>query len=132
MKKLLLAAVAGFGLVSAGPPASHEGAPEARSGYPPCSARVTDECIQLYERGVRTRENLAENRGRERHRPGHGHGDGHAHGDRDRHGEGRAHGAAHRRAAAAGGYPPCSATVKDECRQRRVLARRVRMAGERG
>jgi hypothetical protein len=25
---------------------------EAQSGYPPCSATVTDSCIQLYERGV--------------------------------------------------------------------------------
>ena len=131
MKKLFLfAAVAGLGLVSAGPPDSDEGAPEARSGYPPCSARVTDECIQLYERGVRTRENLAENRGRERHADRHRHGG--QHGDRHRHMRDMAVAAQGERRPAAGGYPPCSATVKDECRQRRVLARRVRMAGERG
>jgi hypothetical protein len=31
------------------------------SGYPPCSATVTDSCIQLYEPGVATRTNLALN-----------------------------------------------------------------------
>ncbi len=38
------------------------------------------------------------------------------------------------RHAAGGGrhYPPCTATRKDECRQQRALARRIRMAGERG
>jgi len=113
MKRFLFAAVAFIGLVSASPPAE-EDAREARGGYPPCSARVTDECIQLYERGVGTRENLADNRGSRRH------------------GDDRAHLGRHQPATAAGGYPPCSSTVKDECRQRRVLARRVRMAGERG
>ncbi|MEA3045145.1 MAG: hypothetical protein QOH47_2983 [Sphingomonadales bacterium] len=64
MKKLFLfAAVAGLGLVSAGPPDKDDmaGPPEARGGYPPCSRTVTDNCIQLYERGVRSRENLARN-----------------------------------------------------------------------
>jgi hypothetical protein len=64
MKKLILfAAVAGLGLTSASPPGpDHPGAPrEARGGYPPCSRTVTDNCIQLYERGVRTPANLAEN-----------------------------------------------------------------------
>ena len=32
------------------------------SGYPPCSRTVTDRCIQLHERGVRTAANLAKNR----------------------------------------------------------------------
>ena len=109
MKRLLFAAVAAIGLVSASPPEGDH-AREARGGYPPCSARVTDECIQLHERGVATRDNLARNRGPRGHV---------AHAGRDA-------------PAAAGGYPPCSSTVKDECRQRRVLARRVRMAGERG
>ena len=31
--------------------------------YPPCSRTVRDRCIQLHERGVATRENLAINRG---------------------------------------------------------------------
>lgn len=114
MRKLILfAAVAGLGLVSASPPEG-EGARGTRGGYPPCSARVTDECIQLYERGVGTRDNLADNRSSRRH------------------GDDRAHARRHEPATAAAGYPPCSSTVKDECRQRRVLARRVRMAGERG
>lgn len=33
----------------------------AEGGYPPCSATITDRCIQLYERGVATPENLALN-----------------------------------------------------------------------
>ena len=63
MKKLILfAAVAGLGLVSASPPDSdYDGPREARSGYPPCSRTVRDRCIQLYERGVATPENLADN-----------------------------------------------------------------------
>lgn len=110
MKKLVLfAGVAWLGLVSAGPPDDYEGPREARGGYPPCSARVTDRCIQLHERGVSTPENLAVNAELPRER-------------REAH------------AAAGGGrvYPLCSARRKDECRQQRVLARRIRMAGERG
>jgi hypothetical protein len=34
---------------------------EARGGYPPCSATITDRCIQLYEPGVATPANLALN-----------------------------------------------------------------------
>jgi hypothetical protein len=127
MKKLLFAAVAFVGLVSAGPP-ERERSPygdDARTGYPPCSRTVTDQCIQLYERGVARPDNLAENRGARRHR--------HAMTRRERHH--RHDGHAPR--ATAGGYPPCTVGVVDECRQgrvhaRRVLARRVRMAGERG
>ena len=114
MKRVLFAAAA-LGLVSASPPEGDHRI-ETRAGYPPCSATVTDECIQLYERGVRAPENLARNRGREAHAA-----------------------ADHRPQPAAGGarhYPPCTATRKDECRQQRALARRlarrVRMAGERG
>jgi hypothetical protein len=61
-KQMLFAAVAGLTLVSAHPgpvPAALQR--EARSGYPPCSRTVTDRCIQLYERGVRTPTNLALN-----------------------------------------------------------------------
>ncbi len=55
MKKLgIFAAVCGLTLVAAAP---HD----TGSGYPPCSATVTDRCIQLYERGVATRTNLAMN-----------------------------------------------------------------------
>ena len=54
MKKIVLfATVCGLGLVAA--------APSSNGGYPPCSATVTDRCIQLYERGVATRANLALN-----------------------------------------------------------------------
>ncbi len=33
----------------------------SQSGYPPCSATITDRCIQLYEPGVATPQNLALN-----------------------------------------------------------------------
>ncbi len=66
MKKLaLFTAVAGLTLVSAAPPSqwsrSVDGNQGAGRGYPPCSRTVTDRCIQLYERGIRTRANLALN-----------------------------------------------------------------------
>ena len=66
MKKLaMFAAVAGLTLVSAAPPAHWSrgtgGDEWAGRGYPPCSRTITDRCIQLYERGVRTRANLALN-----------------------------------------------------------------------
>ena len=100
MKKLILfAAVAGLGLTSASPEA-YNGPREARSGYPPCSRAVTDNCIQLYERGVRTPANLAEN----------------AKPDDEA--------APVRQAGYDGGLPLP--------RERRVLAQRIRRAGERG
>ena len=67
MKKLaLFTAAAGLTLVGAAPPAhwsrgGADGDEWAGRGYPPCSRTVTDRCIQLYERGVRTRANLALN-----------------------------------------------------------------------
>lgn len=102
MKKLILfAAVAGLGLISASPPdRDHAGPREARSGYPPCSRAVTDNCIQLYERGVRTPANLAEN----------------AKPDDE-------------------AAPADQAGYDEGCRcsrERRVLAQRIRRAGERG
>lgn len=104
MKKLILfAAVAGLGLVSASPPDSdYDGPREARSGYPPCSRTVRDRCIQLYERGVRNPENLAENAKSD---------------DEDE--------AAPVEQAAYAGACRCT-------HQRRVLAQRIRRAGERG
>ncbi len=55
MKKIaVLAAICGLTLVAAAP---HDTA----GGYPPCSATVTDRCIQLYERGVASPTNLALN-----------------------------------------------------------------------
>lgn len=103
MKKLILfAAVAGLGLVSASPPDSdYDGPREARSGYPPCSRTVRDRCIQLYERGVRNPENLAEN----------------AKPDDEE------------------AAPVAQAAYEGGCRcahPRRVLAQRIRRAGERG
>lgn len=66
MKKLaMFIAIAGLTLVSAAPPAhwsrGADGDEWAGRGYPPCSRTVTDRCIQLYERGIRTRANLALN-----------------------------------------------------------------------
>lgn len=132
MKTLFLfAAVAGLGLVSASPPGPDEmsGRDEARADYPPCSARVTDECVQRHERGVQAPENLAENRHRQRR----GEEMGMAEGDEPGL-EPRPAPAPRARPAYGGSshYPPCSAAVKDECRQHRALARRIRMAGERG
>ena len=125
MKKLLvLAAAAGLGLVSASPPPSADasGGAEAAGGYPPCSATVTDRCIQLYERGVATRANLAANGSLG---PGRGPAQG---------------GPEEPALASAGDYPPCSATVTDRCtqtyegrrRHARSASRAVQMAGERG
>ncbi len=108
----LFAATAGLMLVSAAPPEGWGSDTETVSGgYPPCSRTVTDRCIQLYERGVRTAENLALN---------------------ERLGPGRIAAAmggpyepapvadpgGWRGEAAAGDYPPCSATVTDRCIQR--------------
>lgn len=116
MKKLILfAAVAGLGLVSASPPDSdYDGPREARSGYPPCSRHVRDRCIQLYERGVRTPENLAENA-----KPA----------DEDEASEVMAVSDDEQAA------PVAQASYEGSCRcahPRRVLAQRIRRAGERG
>ena len=130
MKRLcIFAAVAGLGLVSAAPPpsTSGQGATTAWSEYPPCSRTVTDRCIQLYERGVRTRENMARNQ-----RPG---------GAREATAMGGPY-EAPAGAAASSAYPPCSATVTDRCTQmgarhrapraRMAAGEQISMAGERG
>ena len=112
MKKLLLFAVAvsGLALVGASPlpysDAQDEGA------YPPCSASVTDRCIQLYERGVGSEENLALNDDLGRNEPGPGLGGPYetADGDYD-------DGEASAIREARSDYPPCSATVTDRCIQ---------------
>jgi hypothetical protein len=64
MKKVVLIAIAAGGAILAGaaPGGYGQGGDGAESGYPPCSRTVTDRCIQLYERGVRTADNLAANR----------------------------------------------------------------------
>ncbi len=64
MKMLsLFAATAGLGLLGAAPPPVEGlyGPAGASGGYPPCSHTVRDRCIQLYERGVASRRNLALN-----------------------------------------------------------------------
>jgi hypothetical protein len=110
MKLSIFAAVAGLALVSASPPEGGKGASSesASAVYPPCSRTVKDRCIQLYERGVGSSENLAANAGK----------------------EAAATGGPYEPAPAAAVYPPCSAKVKDRCNQ--LVRRHVRRAGERG
>jgi hypothetical protein len=62
-KKMLLiaTAMAGAALAGAAPGGYGQGSEEP-GGYPACSRTLQDRCIQLYERGVRTSENLAMNR----------------------------------------------------------------------
>ena len=62
--ELVIAAAGGLVLLGAAPPhAGHHPpvAPVSKSGYPPCTRTVTDNCIQLYERGVGSAANLARN-----------------------------------------------------------------------
>ena len=110
MKKYLpLLAVAGFTLVSASPPSDPipwEDADSLRS-YPPCSATVTDRCIQSYERGVAASRNLA------RSEPAATRGGG---------------GQAIPQKLAESDYPPCSRTVTDRCIQTGGSAASTRMA----
>jgi hypothetical protein len=113
-ERILFAAIAGLGLVSASPPAATAPA-QGGMAYPACSRTVTDNCIQLYERGVRRRENLAANRIEAPPAPA------------------PAQASAGAGAIASNDPPPCSATVTDHCQQRPVrLTTRVRRAGERG
>lgn len=58
---LIAAALAGTTLIGAAPGGYGQSGTVSTGGYPPCSRTVADSCIQLYERGVRTRENLAMN-----------------------------------------------------------------------
>ena len=112
----LAAAAAGLMLVSASPPPERGGGgAEAGAGYPPCSATVTDRCIQTNERGVARAARPDRRSG-----PG---------------GELESVVAAGPPAAApakegskalaGGSYPPCSATVTDRC----VQSERRRYAG---
>jgi hypothetical protein len=115
MKKLILfAAVAGLGLTSASPDYPQGPPREARAGYPPCSRTVTDHCIQLYERGVRAPAHRAE-----APKP-----------DDDEATEVMAMPDDEPAPVAQAGYGgDCSARCP---RERRVLAQRIRRAGERG
>jgi hypothetical protein len=120
MKPCLFAVVAGLMLVSASPPGGAEDAASASASaaYPPCSRTVKDRCIQLYERGVGSPENLAANAGSGKAAPA------------------AATGGPYEPAPAASAYPPCTAKLQDRCNQlvRRHVrhARHVRRAGERG
>ena len=112
LKVLLLAPVAFVGLASASPPPM--GPVSADEDYPPCSATVTDRCIQTYERHRR-------HAARDAYRPA----------------------PMPAPVQVAGDYPRCSATVTDRCQQgggHRVAAptryarweRQRVMIGERG
>jgi hypothetical protein len=120
MKKILLcaAAVSGLTLIGASPPAY--GDPEEAGAYPPCSSSVTDRCIQLYERGVATEENLAFNEdvGPAGPEPGMGGPYETAHAEHDDSEAGAIR-------EARSDYPACSATVTDGC----IQGRGYRMAG---
>lgn len=62
--RLVVAAAGGLALLGAAPPPAGPAPvapPVSKSGYPPCTGTVTDRCIQLYERGVRSEANLARN-----------------------------------------------------------------------
>jgi hypothetical protein len=125
MKRLVfLATAAGLFLVSNAPP---PGPPSARDGYPPCSARMTDNCVQRV-RGE------PESRALDAMPPEE------VSGAPDGSYDGPPAPPPPPRAMAAGRtYPRCSASITDSCVQgqggyRHPIrhARRVRHAGERG
>ncbi len=123
MKKIMItAAAAGLGLVAAAPPSHlrHSAVQDegAGRGYPPCSRTVTDRCIQLYERGVATRTNLALNErlGMDNRVT--------AMGGPYEPAAPRARGNGDWSRPAADDYPPCSRTVTDRCTQ--TYERRLR------
>lgn len=97
LKPLLLAPIAFVGLASASAPPMGPAGPAAAGDYPPCSAAITDRCVQTYERHRR-------------------------HAVREAYGP-PPQGAP---VQVAGDYPPCSATVTDRCQQgvRRVAPTR--------
>ncbi|MBV8687964.1 MAG: hypothetical protein JOZ90_16875 [Alphaproteobacteria bacterium] len=82
-----------LGLASAAPPppVPYDG---PRETYPPCSATVTDHCVQTYERGVRHRLRA----------------------DADAP-------LPELDSVAAADYPPCSAARQDRCQQRSAVRR---------
>lgn len=144
-KAMLFAAAGGILLVSASPGTRNPSAKGEARGYPPCSRTLTDRCIQLYERGVRTPENLALNALPGARYPARGSGASSAVlADKDVGEAPRTEVAAAaapprpriqvraerpvRYAAAA--YPRCTASNQDRCRQQR--AARIHRAGERG
>lgn len=58
MKKIAMIAaglmISGAGIAQTGGITEASWENEAVNGYPPCSATVTDSCVQLYERGIDT------------------------------------------------------------------------------
>ena len=113
MKKILLcaAAVSGLTLVGASPPPY--GQSQEGDAYPPCSSTVTDRCIQLYERGVDSEDNLAFNEDIDAIDAGPGIGGPYESADRGDYDDGEAGAIREARSD----YPPCSATVTDRCIQ---------------
>ena len=117
MKKLaVFTAIAGLTLVSAAPP-SHwsrgaSGDEWTGRGYPPCSRTITDRCIQLYERGIRTRANLALNE-----RLGMNDSAAAMDGPYEPAGDAGEDGAAAWPRTSRSDYPACSRTVTDRCIQ---------------
>lgn len=113
MKKLILfATVAGLGLTSASPDYP-SGPTETWGDYPPCSRTVRDSCTQRYERGVRAPAHRADDQKLE-----------------DEASEVMAMPDDPAASAQQARYDgDCSARCP---RQRRVLAQRIRRAGERG
>jgi hypothetical protein len=111
MKRLFLfAAVAGLTLVSAHPPQDRGRGPDRDDdAYPPCSRTVRDSCIQSGERGDRRHRHAGHHRRHHDHDGAMAHRGGHA---------------SHARMAS-------RCAVRCATRHR-VLAARVRRAGERG
>ncbi len=117
MKKLMLVVVlAGGTLVAAAPPGQWRGASAGETatggGYPACSRTVKDRCIQLYERGVATRANLALNERLGMHDGLAAMGGPYEAPNAGRHGSGYGHSSASR-----DDYPPCSREIQDRCIQ---------------
>jgi hypothetical protein len=92
MKPLLLAPIAFVGLASASPPPMMPGGPPEADGYPPCSATITDRCVQTYERHRRHRADEA-------------------------YGPPPPTAAPPPVEMSGGDYPPCTATRTDRCQQ---------------
>ena len=118
---ILFAVFAGLTLVSAAPPGSKAiTTADAVAGYPPCSATVTDRCIQLYERGVRAAKAAP------------------AKPAAVKPAQGGPYESASTAIMSPDDYPVCSRSVTDRCVQRATrraapsYARQVRRAGERG